>query len=206
MPITQTISVENGIIGLYQMTESFEELEILYFDTFQHLAPISEFRNDRRKREWLAVRLLIAKLAGTDFTIQYSVEGKPIFLHSEYKYISISHSEQYAAVYLHKSQNIGIDIESLNRKFLAIEKKYLSDIELQHVKAHETLPAIYWCCKEAIFKFADKPGVDFREHIEIEYFDPMKTSTICATLKLQSNRSITLQYLFIDHNVLVYTS
>ena len=94
----------------------------------------------------------------------------------------------YAAVYLHKHEKLGIDIENFNRKFSSVEKKYLSEKELEQVKTHSVLRAIYWCCKEAVFKWTDVEGIDFRTQIHVENFDPEKTNTFCAVFKKQTEQ------------------
>ena len=158
MPLIEKIYPEDGIIGLYKMTEEPEELEKRYAEIFQEEPLVGNFQHGRRKTEWLAVRLLIAGLIGPDFQISYTESGKPQFIHPEYKFISISHSAMYAAVYLHKNKRNGIDVESLDRKFSTIEKKYLSENELEQAKENPVLRAVFWSTKEAIFKWAGRKG------------------------------------------------
>lgn len=205
MPVTKKIFINDGIVGLFKMTETIEDLEKRYISYFRETPTISDYKHDRRKREWLAVRLLITDLIGADFSIEYSNDGSPRLIHSEFNFISISHSSKYATVYLHKSKKVGVDIESLNRNFAFIEKKYLSETELKDVKENTLLHAIYWSCKEAIFKWAGKVGVDFRKQIEIGGFDPNETSIIHAVFDNQVEQLVKLNFLVLDGHVLVYT-
>lgn len=205
MELYKTIKVNGGLIGAYQLDQSLEELENLYRLLYLEKAPIEEFRNNRRKKEWMAVRILLAKMIGIDYSINYSAEGKPQLVHSEYKFISISHSEEFASVYVHKTKIIGIDIESLDRKYSTISKKYLSEKESQHVKSDPLLLAIYWSCKEAIFKLAEKQGIDFRKQILIADFNPNKTNHITAELISETQHNIQLVYELFAGHVLVYT-
>ena len=89
--------------------------------------------------------------------------GKP-YLENNPVNISITHTEKYVAVILHEEENVGIDIESLDRDFSAVEKKALSEDEiddLEDEKRNEQL-AIYWCAKEAVFKLLSRYNVDPR--------------------------------------------
>ncbi len=205
MPLVEIIYTEGGMIGLYKMTETPEKLEKTYAEIFGTIPPEENFKHFRRKKEWLTTRLLIARLAGPGFSISYTKAGKPNIIHPEYKFISISHSAAYVAVYLNKNKKVGIDIEQLNRNYSAIEKKYLSEEELEHTKQYPELKAIYWSAKEAIFKWADNEGIDFREQISIENYIPGTSQTFYATLKNPDNQMILLQHLLFDEHVLVYT-
>jgi len=205
MPIPENIIIKDGIVGIFKMAESLEELEKRYIGLFHEVPPVDDFQHDRRKKEWLSVRLLIAELIGTDFSISYSGDGSPQLNHPDYHFISISHSAMYAAVYLHKNKKVGLDIESLNRKFSMIEKKYLSENELEQVNEHPVLRAVFWGAKEAVFKWAGREGVDFRKQIRIENVELDKSNNICAVFNHQSEQTINLQYRIFDGHVLVFT-
>lgn len=205
MPVTKKIVIDDGIVGLFKMTETIEELENKYISYFQKIPSISDYKHDRRKIEWIAVRLLISDLIGAKFSIDYCDDGSPRIIHSAFRFISISHSSKYAAVYLHKIKKVGVDVESLDRNFAFIEKKYLSEIEIEDVKQNALLPAIYWSSKEAIFKWAGKVGVDFRKQIGVERFDPDEASVFNAVFDSQEKQFIELSFLVFDRHVLVYT-
>lgn len=205
MPVAEKIIINDGIVGLFKMTETVEELENKYISEFHETPPILDFQHDRRKREWLAVRLILAEMIGVDFSIQYLEDGSPRLIHSEFNFISISHSSKYATVYLHKRKKVGVDVESLDRNFAFIEKKYLSETELMDVKENNLLHALYWSSKEAIFKWAGKVGIDFRKQIGIAKFDPIETSEINAVFDHQAEQTVKLNFLIFDGHVLVYT-
>ena len=77
-------------------------------------------------------------------------------------------------VAFHDEEDVGIDLESMDRDFSAVEKKALSEDEIDDLeddRRNEQL-AIYWCAKEAIFKRVSAYRVDFAEQIEVERFRP----------------------------------
>ena len=122
--------------------------------------------------------------------------------------ISITHTEKYVAVILHEEENVGIDIESLDRDFSAVEKKALSEDEiddLEDEKRNEQL-AIYWCAKEAVFKLLSRYNVDFAEQIEIERFRPRGEGELEATFtsKKDDEEEFDLEYITFDRHVLVW--
>lgn len=172
MPLFKTITITEGILGIWQLSETSGELlpritpEIISSSDFQ------KYNYEKRKAEFLATRLLIQNLAGTDFSISYLESGKPVLKHQKYKHIAISHSREFVVVILHETCDVGIDIESINRNYTAIEKKYLSDQEQKQVNGIPLLQCLYWCAKEAVFKLVPEDGVEFREQIHISSFNP----------------------------------
>lgn len=205
MPVFQQILLEEGLVGIFHITETADILETNYANIFGKGSNGNEFQHVKRKREWLAVRLLIAELLGSDFSVFYDRNGKPEFQHEKYKYISISHSADYAAVSLHQNKPVGIDIESLNRRFAYVEKKYLSDDELAQVPNHPHLRAIYWSCKEAIFKWAGREGVDFRKQIKVNTFNPEQDEIICAEFRDEQTSTVQLRFFIFEGHVVAYT-
>lgn len=172
MPLVKTIPVSDGLIGVWQLTEKLTDLlpdftpEELADEDFQ------QYTYEKRKTEWLATRKLIKELIGSGFKITYLQTGKPILRHFKYKYLSISHSRDFVVVFLHENLNTGIDIESVTRNYNPVEKKYLSDDELIQVNHDPLLQCLYWCAKEAVFKFVQEDGVEFKKQIRIAPFKP----------------------------------
>ena len=109
---------------------------------------------------------------------------------------------------LHPTEDVGIDIESLDRDFSAVEKKALSEDEIDDLdddKRNEQL-AIYWCAKEAIFKRVSVYNVDFAEQIEIERFRPKGEGELEASFidKDDYEEEFELEYMTFDRHVLVW--
>ena len=56
--------------------------------------------------------------------------GKP-YLENCATNISITHTDKYVAIIIHDEEEVGIDIESLDRDFAVVEKKALSEEEIE---------------------------------------------------------------------------
>ena len=122
--------------------------------------------------------------------------------------ISITHTEKYVAIILHDEEDLGIDLESLDRDFSAVEKRALSEDEIEDLddeRRNEQL-AIYWCAKEAIFKRVSAYKVDYAEQIEVERFRPRGEDELEATLihKDGYEEEFELEYMTFDRHVLVW--
>ena len=133
--------------------------------------------------------------------------GKPYLENSVYN-ISITHTDNFVAIITHDEEDLGIDVESLDRDFSAVEKKALSEEEIEDLdedKRNEQL-AIYWCAKEAIYKRMSQTRVDFAEQIEVEKFRPKGEGELEATFihKDGHEEEFDLGYITFDRHILVW--
>jgi 4'-phosphopantetheinyl transferase len=172
MPLYKTIPVSGGLIGVWQLTETSTDLSSSFSLHELESKDFLQYNYEKRKVEWMATRLLIKQLIGLNFRITYSQTGKPNLTHDRYKHLSISHSRDFVAVFIHEQLDVGLDIESITRNYNSVERKYLSDQEQIAANKNNMLQCLYWCAKEAIFKLVPDEGVEFRKQIHILPFDP----------------------------------
>ena len=196
-----------AVIGVWQITETEEELIELSSTPSDEMEEISFIRSESLRKQRLAVRALLNTLFDEKVYLSHHDNGKP-YLENNPVNISITHTEKYVAVILHEEENVGIDLESLDRDFSAVEKKALSEDEiddLEDEKRNEQL-AIYWCAKEAVFKLLSRYNVDFAEQIEIERFRPRGEGELEATFtsKKDDEEEFDLEYITFDRHVLVW--
>lgn len=195
-------------IAVWQITESEEELIKMSSTPSDEMEEISLIASDSLRKQRLAVRALLSKLFDEKVYLSHHDNGKP-YLENSATNISITHTEKYVAVILHETEDVGIDIESLDRDFKAVEQKALSDDEINDLeddeKKNEQL-AIYWCAKEAIFKRLSMYNVDFAEQIEVEKFRPRGEGELSATFiqKDGYEEDFELEYITFDHHILVW--
>jgi phosphopantetheine--protein transferase-like protein len=195
-----------AVIGVWQITETEQELIDLSSTPSDEMEEISFIRSESLRKQRLAVRALLNTLFDEKVYLSHHDNGKP-YLENNPVNISISHTEKYVAVILHEEENVGIDIESLDRDFSAVEKKALSEDEiddLEDEKRNEQL-AIYWCAKEAVFKLLSRYNVDFAEQIEIERFRPRGEGELEATFTSKNDEEeFDLEYITFDRHILVW--
>jgi len=180
MPLFKTITLSDGLIAVWELSETSIELFPNFSPEDLEDSEFQKYTYEKRKVEWLATRVLLKQMIGSEFTISYSETGKPILNHNRYKHISISHSRYFLAVFIHEHLNVGIDIEDMTRNYNAVEKRYLSKEELIVVTKNTKLQCIYWCAKEAIFKMVLDEGIEFREQINIVPFNPEQENQFTA--------------------------
>ena len=196
-------------IAVWQVTETEEGLLSITSVPTDELEEISLFRSENQRKQKLAVRALINELFEEKMYLNHHDNGKP-YLENCATNISITHTDNYVAIITHEEEEVGIDIESLERDFSAVEKKALSedeidDLEDNRSKKNEQL-AIYWCAKEAIFKRMSQNRVVFAEQIEVEKFRPKGEGELEATFihKDEHEEEFDLEYMMFDRHVLVW--
>ena len=193
-------------IGVWQITETEEELKELSSTPTDEMEEISFIRSESLRKQRLAVRALLNTMFDDKVYLSHHDNGKP-YIENNPINISITHTAKYVAVILHEEENVGIDIESLDRDFSVVEKKALSEDEIEDLedeKRNEQL-AIYWCAKEAVFKLLSRYNVDFAEQIEIERFRPRGEGELEATFTYKDEEEeFDLEYITFDRHVLVW--
>ena len=199
----------NAKVAVWQITETEEELRALSSTPSDEMEEISFIKSESLRKQRLAVRALLNELFEDKVYLAHHDNGKP-YIENNSINISITHTEKYVAVILDRDDEVGIDIESLDRDFSVVEKKALSedeidDLEEDREEKNEQL-AIYWCAKEAIFKKMSQYNVDFVEQIEVERFRSKGEGELEATFihKDGYEEDLELEYITFDRHVLVW--
>lgn len=195
-------------IYLWEITETEDQLRELCLpipnDEQEELLLIS---SPARRKEKLAVRALLNVIFPEKVYLGHHDNGQP-FIPNRLIQISISHTRRFAAIITHPEEDLGIDIECIDRDFSAVEKKALSEDEIEDLsdKNHNLQLAIYWCAKEAIFKRMALSGVDFAEQIELDRFTPRDEGELHAvfTYRDGEEQEFDLEYEVIEDHVMVW--
>ena len=194
-------------IAVWQITETEEELMAITSVPTDELEEIQLFRQESHRKQKLAVRALINEVFEEKMYLNHHDNGQP-YLENCATNISITHTENYVAIIIHDEEEVGIDVESLERDFSAVEQKALSEDEIDDLeknKRNEQL-AIYWCAKEALFKRMALNRVVYSEQIEVEKFNVRKEGELEATFihKDEHEEDFELEYMIFDRHVLVW--
>ena len=109
-------------IAVWQITETEEQLKEMSSTPTDEMEEISFIKSESLRKQRLAVRALLNELFDEKVYLSHHDNGKP-YLENLVTNISITHTEKYVAVILNDTEDVGIDIESLDRDFSAVEKK-----------------------------------------------------------------------------------
>lgn len=169
MPLYLNDVNKSYVWGIWQMTESLNELLALLPDGgLMYADQLNTFKSDSRKKEWLAVRVLLYTLTGDQLTIHYHSNGKPYL--PDGLHISISHTKRYVALIISRSHPVGIDIERKSDRVHRLAHKFVRDDELlpPHPLHLTYALLLIWSAKEVMFKCMNEEEVDFRKHLHVD--------------------------------------
>jgi 4'-phosphopantetheinyl transferase len=159
-------------------------------------------KTEKRRKEFLLVRFLRNKFfPGKE--IKYTSLGAPYFKDKSFS-ISISHTASYIALAVTKDDRIGIDIELIQDKIIALGQKFMhrdeiSTIESSNDSIHYTQ---FWCAKEALYKWTNISGISFQNDLPIFHENMKNWYGISNRI---SERIIPLEMIEFNNHILCYT-
>jgi len=178
---------QSPLWGIWKIEESWEEMLCQLEQQPVYLPFLNQRKSEGRKTEWLAVRLLLKELTGTETTILYNDNGSP-YLPDSSLHISISHTKGFAAVLLSLDKSVGIDIEYCSERVHRIKSRFLSQDEFkllgENPKTNELL--VCWSAKETAFKMMEQKTADMQNDIHIVDFKPSQDSN-CGTITVRES-------------------
>lgn len=171
MPLHDIIEKNHCRIGLWDISESQEELMHLVSLSKEEKITLENFKGAKRRAQWLAVRALLPLIADAETcSVDYDELGKP-FLNQQ-QAISISHSENMVAIQLCFSDFCGVDIQKFSEKMSRLASKFINEKENTFIPQEHCLEYynLIWTMKEAIFKNFGS-DLEFKRQIEISSFE-----------------------------------
>ncbi|MAO02438.1 MAG: hypothetical protein CMD05_05910 [Flavobacteriales bacterium] len=189
MSLKKIIESKNYKIGIWEMNESLSDLISLLPDI-----QVPNYSN-KRKKEFITTRLILNKIHKYQ-KIKYNKFGAPEL--NDKKYISISHSNKLCTVIV-SNLKVGIDIEKICDRILNISSKFIDQKERKTIDSSKA--TLFWCIKEAIYKWYQKGGVDFVKDIQIPKLKLSEKGIVSAIFK---KTELILNYEKIDDHYLVY--
>ena len=109
-------------ISVWQITETEQELIDMCSVPTDEMEEISLIRSESLRKQKLAVRALLNEVFEEKVYLSHHDNGKP-YLENCVTNISITHTEKYVAIITHDEDDLGIDIESLDRDFSAVRRR-----------------------------------------------------------------------------------
>jgi 4'-phosphopantetheinyl transferase len=161
---------DHSIYALWKITESVEELRSAISLREGEERLYNTFVAESRQKQWLAYRILIRELLKPDeFPVEYDVTGKPFLADSDF-HISVTHTDDLAAVIISRHARVGIDIEKMKPRIEKVREKFINPEETAFITTERELEqlTLAWCAKEALYKLFGLKNLDFRENMLVE--------------------------------------
>lgn len=192
---TEQLTYKGGKILIGIIEENMEKLipQLDNFDAYKD--EFSLLTNEKRKKEFLAVRILANIITDSHVVIHYDEHRKP-FLQDYSYHISITHSKNYAAIMIHPDHPVGIDLEERTERVKNIYERFLNDNEQWFIKREDNTNKmeIAWSAKETLFKIIGNNARNFAETLEILPFSLNASGTLYV-LHIPFARIYELQYI-----------
>jgi len=177
---------EHTKLGIWRI----EEPEAFYLEK----VPLKKGVSHPYKRlQHLAGRFLLPTLY-PDFPLEEILvaDTRKPFLESEQYHFSISHGGNFAAAIVSSHSRVGVDIELVSPRIIAISHKFLHYDEkvflndwIHLTKMHLELTTVLWSAKEAIYKWYGHGELDFRQHMQLS-----------GPITFKSDETIVLPFVF----------
>ena len=207
MALIKRISLHDAEIGIWKIEETVDELRSRIDLSEDDFKLLDNFTNEKRKREFLAIRNLLKTITGSNQKISYDKTGQPQLCNPT-QLISISHTLSLAALII-SGKPVGIDVEEITRNVEKVSARFLSPEELTwtaNTRKSHLSRLICWCAKEAIFKLVKERDVDFSEHIRIYPFSCESENDFrAAFVKGKETINLKLKYIIAENNVVVWS-
>jgi phosphopantetheinyl transferase len=161
---------DHTLYAVWKISESVEELRSAIILRESEETLYHSFVAESRKKQWLAYRILVQELLKPEeFPVEYDASGKP-FLAGSYFHISVTHTDDLAAVIISRHAKVGIDIERIRPRIEKVRDKFISQDEAALIGKERELEqlTLAWCAKEALYKLYGLRNLDFRENICVE--------------------------------------
>lgn len=134
-------------------------------DITVYIAPVERLSSESRSRaERRITDAVIRHALGDSVRVDRHPSGAPYLIGSDL-FVSLSHSRRYVAVALSATGPVGIDVEEYRPQLDRVAPRILSDAELAVYADSEAGLLRAWTLKEALYKAALTPGLDFRQDI-----------------------------------------
>lgn len=171
MALYRTYNQGSLTVGIWKVEETVEQLRAMFHDFSIYEEGFARFSAEKRKLEWLAVRVLLKELCGEEKDIAYLPSGKPYLKDGSFC-ISFSHTHGYVAVALHPSAEVGVDIEQYGTRVQRVASRFIRKDEWNSIKSGDEIYALllHWSAKETMFKLMEDEAVDFIDHLHIMPF------------------------------------
>ena len=206
MPLYLEKKLENGSrIAVWKITENVEELLSLADLCEDDKKKLNSFRLETRKKEWLAVRVLVKELLGKSHRIFYRKSGAPYFndigLH-----IGISHTNGFAGIAVAQVRT-SLDMEKASPRIEKVFQRFVNDDELSFIPSGDRIDYynLIWCAKETLFKLLDRHDVVFKENLNIRPLKMKQKGTVTADVSFPNIEwAVTMGYEVMPEFTLVY--
>ncbi|MDB9881913.1 4'-phosphopantetheinyl transferase superfamily protein [Bacteroidia bacterium] len=200
MPLHTKKHIKNGIVALWHITETKQQLQRLLPKSWLDTLDLNKV-----SRHNLAARVLAHTVKPNFAPIEKDEYGKPYFDSINHK-ISLTHAGDYAGFMLTERRDCGIDMEEINERIRRIQSKFVREDEEDFLA--EDLRGLFaiWCAKETMYKYYGLKALDFKMHMKLDYKKLQEKGTLTGHInKGEYSQTLELDYEFFENYLILHT-
>lgn len=199
-----TCLLDDAKLLVCEFSESVDELFQKWWYVGLETSEYEKILSEKRKREYLGVRIAMRAMLGKEIAICYNDQGRPSLADNSWQ-ISVSHSNKWIAVMAHPNRLVGIDIECPTDKIQQLYTRFLSKTEQEELNNGKNIKQLQlaWSAKEALYKIIGKQAVDFKKQLRIFPFE-VKTEGQLLAQHLETETLYSLFYIQSSEYTMVY--
>tara|TARA_B110000967_G_scaffold202695_1_gene242009 strand:- start:400 stop:1029 length:630 start_codon:yes stop_codon:yes gene_type:complete len=206
MPLYKSIQTTNQTkILIWKIEKSFDELSKDIELTNLCQIRVNSMKSELHKRGFMSIRHLLAEEGYEDKDLFYDEFGKPHL--TDGKFISITHSFNFAAIIVSDNHPVGIDIEKQRDKIVRIAHKFTPFEEYKTLANHDALVrklTIVWGAKESLYKIYEQKGLSFLQDINVQDFSFDDGRTVASIRFIDDNSTYNISFLEFEGFTCVY--
>ena len=195
-------SVENIVpdvyLGMWNITESVDGFLLRCGNTAALETLIAGYTSEQRRREVLAVRMLLDEMVGADVDLRHEESGRPIL--SNGMNVGISHTKGFASVIVSSSRKVAVDVEYMSERVRKVAAKMLRTDE-----SADTLLGLllHWCAKETLYKLYSDEHLALKD-MQMLSVEGDNTRGFVKAKNVKRNETLDVFYRVFDNKVLTY--
>ncbi len=195
-------SVENiapdVYLGMWNITESVDDFLLRCGNAAVLEIIIAGYTSEQRRREVLAVRMLLDEMIGTNVDLLHDESGCPYL--SNGMNIGISHTKGFASVIVSPGRKVAVDVEYMSERVRKVAARMLRTDE-----SADTLLGLllHWCVKETLYKLYSDEHLALKD-MQVLSVEGDNTRGIVKAKNVKRSETLDVFYRVFDNKVLTY--
>ena len=197
MPLKSVENIAPDVyLGMWNITESVDDFLLRCGNAAVLEIIIAGYTSEQRRREVLAVRMLLDEMIGTNVDLLHDESGCPYL--SNGMNIGISHTKGFASVIVSPGRKVAVDVEYMSERVRKVAARMLRTDE-----SADTLLGLllHWCVKETLYKLYSDEHLALKD-MQVLSVEGDNTRGIVKAKNVKRSETLDVFYRVFDNKVL----
>lgn len=199
MPLKSVENIAPDVyLGMWNITESVDDFLLRCGNAAVLEIIIAGYTSEQRRREVLAVRMLLDEMIGTNVDLLHDESGCPYL--SNGMNIGISHTKGFASVIVSPGRKVAVDVEYMSDRVRKVAARMLRTDE-----SADTLLGLllHWCVKETLYKLYSDEHLALKD-MQVLSVEGDNTRGIVKAKNVKRSETLDVFYRVFDNKVHTY--